>query len=93
MEEVKKKFEYVKSATEESRLEFMPEMLYFMKLIDVLPSSEIVHEFDVIKDICNFIHSDEYNICLTIIKIIVQSSLSQSWLKIEIYIKEQYQHQ
>lgn len=35
MEEIKQKFEYLFKATEETRIEFMPEFLYFMKLVDL----------------------------------------------------------
>ena len=60
MEEVKKKFEFVCSATEETRLEYMPEFLYFMKLIDILPSAEMIKDFNFFWKVCAFVNSEEY---------------------------------
>ena len=60
MEEIQIKFDFLFQATEETRIEFMPEFLYFMKLVDLCPPSEMIKNFELFAKAATFVNSEDY---------------------------------
>jgi hypothetical protein len=60
MKLIKEKFDYLFLATEETRIEFMPEFLYFMKLVDICAPEEMLQDFELFAKAATFVNSEEY---------------------------------